>query len=71
MSKERLTVALLLPNVKHAILFIKKAWDHVKVSTINNCWSHCGFLKDYKPQISIEEEIAEHVRKLDNTLFLR
>ena len=52
-----------LPNVKEAILMIKKSWDMVKTSTISNCWHHCGFLDNHSLK-NDGDDLAANISKI-------
>jgi hypothetical protein len=52
-----------LPNVKEAILMIKKSWDKVKTTTITNCWHHCGFLENHM-LTNDGDDLAANVNKI-------
>lgn len=43
-------------NVLDAIILLRAAWSDVSVTTINNCFHHCGFSIGNKPQVTTEEE---------------
>ncbi|XP_070211698.1 tigger transposable element-derived protein 6-like [Littorina saxatilis] len=46
-------------NLLHAVMWLKKAWQEVRVSTITKCFKKCGFSADDTTSTDPEEPEAE------------